>query len=150
MNHKNKITELSYYGLYLQNYLNEHHPDRATDTAFVNERADQAAEVYEQSRLEGYTPDSAQELAMATLVKGLHFSPYNTIVEILWNEFEDEVEPGYAPELALQLFQILKPGFSHYPITDDFAQSAEYDRFYTETTGIIAILLEDEQDKDGI
>ena len=43
MNHKNKPMEFSYYGLYLQNYLRDNHPDKATDTDFITTRADQAA-----------------------------------------------------------------------------------------------------------
>ncbi|CDN30702.1 hypothetical protein BN938_0597 [Mucinivorans hirudinis] len=143
MNHKNKPTEFSYYGLYLQNYLRENHPDKATDTDFITTRADQAAELYEQSRREGATPDGAQELAMAALVSGLHFSPYNTIVEVLWNEFENEVEPGYAQELALQLLPILQSAFAQYPLSDDFAHSAAYNLLYTELTGAISIITED-------
>lgn len=85
---------------------------------------------------------------MAALVEGLHFSQYNTIIEVLWNEFEDEVEPGYAPALALQLLPILKPIFSHYPLSDDSAQPTEYDLLYTELTGAISLIIE--EDEDGI
>ena len=148
MNKNNQATELSYYGLYLLNHLKEKHPDRATDTDFINQRADHAADVYEQSRLEGYTPDGAQELAMAALVEGLHFSLYNTIIEVLWNEFEDEVEPGYAPTLALQLLPIFQQAFARYPLSDDFAQSPAYDLLYTELTGAISLIIE--EDEDGI
>lgn len=143
MNTKNQATELSYYGLYLLKYLKENHPDQAADTDFINRRADHAADVYEQSRLEGYTPEGAQELAMAALLEGLHFSKYNTIIEVLWNEFEDEIEPGYASALALQLLPILKPIFSHYTLSDDFAQSSDYDLLYTELTGAIVIYTEE-------
>lgn len=148
MINKNQPIEFSYYGLYLLKYLKENHPDKATDTDFINSRADHAAAIYEQSRLEGYTPEGAQELAMAALMKGLHFSAYNTIIEVLWNEFENEVEPGDAPVLALQLLPILKPIFSHYPLLDDFAQPAEYDLLYTELTGAISLITE--EDEDGI
>lgn len=144
MTSKNQATDLSYYGLYLLNYLKENHPDRADDTDFINGRADQAAEVYEQSRLVGNTPDGAQELAMAALVKGLHFSPYNTIIEVLWNEFENEIEPGYAPALALELLPIFQQAFARYPLSDDFAQSPAYDLLYTELTGAISLITEDE------
>lgn len=143
MTKNNQSTELSYYGLYLLNYLKENHPDKASDIAFINQRANHAADVYEQSRLEGYTPDGAQELAMAALVDGLHFSKYNTIIEVLWNEFEDEVEPGYAPALALQLLPTLEESFSHYTLSDDFAYSPEYDLLYTELTGAIVIYIEE-------
>lgn len=67
------IRRVSYYGLYLLKYLRENHPDRASDTDFIEERADHAADVYEQSRLEGATPEGAQELAMAALLQDLHF-----------------------------------------------------------------------------
>lgn len=144
MTSKNQATDLSYYGLYLLNYLKENHPDRATDTDFINGRADHAAEVYEQSRREGNTPDGAQELAMAALVKGLHFSPYNTIIEVLWNEFENEIAPGYAPVLALELLPIFQQAFARYPLSDDFAQSPEYHLLYTELTGAISLITEDE------
>lgn len=143
MNNKNQATDLSYYGLYLLQYLKENHPDRAADTNYINERANRAAEVYEQSRLDGNTPDGAQELAMAALVEGLHFSKYNTIIEVLWNEFENEVDPGNAPALALKLLPILKPTFSHYRLSDDFAQSSDYELLYTELTGAIVIYLEE-------
>ena len=144
MNKKNQSTELSYYGLYLLKYLKENHPDKATDADFIAGRSDHAADVYEQSRLSGYTPEGAQELAMAALVKGLHFSPYNTIVEVLWNEFEDGIAPGYAPALALQLLPVLTPVFARYPLSDDFAYTAEYDRLYTELTGAISLITENE------
>lgn len=144
MNDKNKPAELSYYGLYLLKYLKENHPDRAADNDFINERTGHAADVYEQSRLQGYTPEGAQELAMEALLKGLHFSPYNTIVEVLWNEFEDKIEPGNAPALALRLLPVLAPAFARYPLSDDFAQSPEYDLLYTELTGAISLITEDE------
>ncbi len=59
MNKKNQSTEFSYYGLYLLKYLKENHPDKATDTDFITGRADYAADVYEQSRLSGATPEGA-------------------------------------------------------------------------------------------
>lgn len=144
MNNKNQTPELSYYGLYLLKFLKENHPDESNNTKFIQERADQAAEMYEQSRLESITPEGAQELAMETLLKGLHFSPYNTIVEVLWNEFDNEIDPGDATSLALQLFPILKSIFSHYSISDDFAQSDEFQNLYTELTGAISLILEED------
>lgn len=143
MIHKNQTTDLSYYGLYLLKYLKENHPDKASDTDFIESRADHAAEVYEQSRLEGYTPEGAQELAMAALTKGLHFSKYNTVIEVLWNEFGDEVEPGNAPAFALTLQPALEEVFARYPLTDNFAYTSEYDLLYTELTGAVATYLEE-------
>mgnify|MGYP000795891545 CR=1 FL=1 len=146
MNKKDKPTELSYYGLYLLSYLKENHPDKVGDAAFIEGRADHAAEVFEQSRREGYLPEGAQELAMAALLEGLRFSKYDTIIEVLWNEFADEVAQSEAPAAALKLQPSLEGIFSQYPLSDDFAYSPEYEQLYTELTGAIQILLEE----DGI
>lgn len=130
MNDKNKSAEFSYYGLYLLKYLRENHPDRASDTDFIEERADHAADVYEQSRLEGATPEGAQELAMAALLQDLHFSKYNTVIEVLWNEFADEVPPGDAPAFALTLLPAMEEVFARYPLADGFTYTAGYDGIY--------------------
>jgi hypothetical protein len=52
-----------------------------------------AAEAYSEAIKSGLDHIQAAEIANETLFKGLHFSPYNIIVEILWNEFFDEVSP---------------------------------------------------------
>lgn len=141
MNKKNQPTEFSYYGLYLLKYLKENHPDKATDTDFITGRADHAADVYEQSRLSGATPEGAQELAMAALTGGLHFSKYNTIIEVLWNEFAEEVPPGEAAKFALKLQPELEEVFARYPLADGFAYTPEYEHLYTELTGAVVIYL---------
>lgn len=142
MKKKNQSTELSYYGLYLLKYLKENHPDKATDADFIAGRSDHAADVYEQSRLSGATLEGAQELAMAALTGGLHFSKYNTIIEVLWNEFAEEVPPGEAAKFALKLQPELEEVFARYPLADDFVYTPEYEHLYTELTGAVVTYLE--------
>jgi len=142
MKKKNSSKELSYYGLYLLSYINENHPNLLSDTDFIENRADLAAAAYEQARLEEYTHEGAQELAMVTLMEGLHFSRYNTLLEVLWNEFEDELPQGDAGEFAFKLLPSLEEIFSKYPLSDDFAYTSEYDALYTELTGAIFIHIE--------
>jgi hypothetical protein len=142
MNNRNKQMELSYYGLYLLSYLKENHPDKVSDNSFIEARSALAADVFEQSRLEGYTIEGAQELAMDTLMQGLHFSRYNIIVEVLWNEFENEVPQGEAASLALELLPSLEKIFSQYPLPDDFSITSEYEALYTELTGAILLYFE--------
>lgn len=143
MNQNNKSVELSYYGLYLLSYLREHHPDKAGDTSFVEERADRAAEVFEQARREGYLPEGAQELAMTALLEGLRFSKYDMIIEVLWNEFPEEVAQSDAPAIALRLLPYVEGIFTQYSLSDDFAYSLEYELLCTELTGAIAIHFEE-------
>lgn len=142
MNIKNEQKELSYYGLYLLSYLKENHPDIATDKTFIESRSALAADTYEQARKEEYTPEGAQELAMAALLQGLHFSRYNILIEVLWNEFTEEVPQGDAANLAIKLQPSLEEIFAKYPLSDDFAYTPEYDALYTELTGAIMIHIE--------
>ena len=83
--------ELSYYGLSLLSYLRDAHPDKAADTAFIAARADRAREVYSEAIRSGLTHIEAEERASAELYRGLHFSAYNTLVNILWDEFSVEI-----------------------------------------------------------
>lgn len=79
--------ELSYYNLSLLSYLSDSHPDKTGDKAFITKRADLAAEVYSEAIQSGLTHIEAEELANAELYRDLHFSAYNTLVNILWDEF---------------------------------------------------------------
>jgi len=135
--------ELSYYRLYLLNFLRENHPDKADDGIFISEREDHAAEIYEQAMRYGYTPDTAEELAIETLLQGLHFSRYATLLDIFDNEFKNEVPEANKKSIALHLLPIFEPIFSRYKLSDDFAQSSpEYVKLYTELTGETVLYLE--------
>jgi hypothetical protein len=143
-NTKNKTgQELSYYGFSLLSYLQENHPDRAGDTVFIEERADNAAETYSNAVKDGQTHIEAEELASNVLFRGLHFSPYSTFVHILWNEFSDEIPEEKAKEVALQLLPLCSEVLDKYALSDDFAGTSQYDDLYTELTGTVEILLED-------
>ena len=137
-------TELSYYGLYLLNYLKEHRFVEAKNLSFVQSRADHAAEVYEQARREGYSADGAQELAMADLVRGLHYPKYTLLMEVLEREFDSEVPETKRASFAGKLLPLIDNVFSIYDLTDDFfAQSPEYDLLYSELTGAVILYLEE-------
>ena len=88
MNRKKQAqTELSYYGLYLLNHLRENRFPQASDADFIRERADHAAEVYEQARRDALFADAAQEFAMSALLKGLRFSKYSILYDVVDREF---------------------------------------------------------------
>lgn len=135
--------ELSYYGLSLLSYLGDSHPDKAGDKAFIKERADHAAEVYSQAIRDGLTHIEAEEQANAELYRGLYFSVYNTLVNILWDEFSAEITEDNARKVALQILPLCGNVLAKYTLTDDFVDTPAYDLLYTELTGTIQILLED-------
>ncbi|NDV64636.1 DUF1896 family protein [Bacteroides sp. 224] len=145
MTPKNKYHkgELSYYELSLLSFLREDFPERAKDVEFIRERADHAAETYNQAIKNGHSHIEAEELASDELFKGLAFSPYNTLVIILWNEFSEEIPEDDAKSVALMVLPICSEILAKYSISDDFIDTPEYDLLYTELTGTIQILLED-------
>lgn len=140
---KSTAVELSWFRLSLLSYLRESHPDKATDRQFIASRGDAAAEAYSNIIKLGGSHDEAYEIASQTLYAGLHFSPYRTIVNILWDEFTDEIDPTLAEGVAMELLPLLFPVIEKYILSDDFADSAEYRLLYTELTGAIQTLLED-------
>lgn len=145
MNKKNKEqTELSYYGLYLLNYLQENKFEQASDRAFIKDRADHAAETYEQARLDGCSADGAQELAMAALMRGVRYSRYAILREVVENEFSDEVPEEKREAFIHKLLPLVCNVFSVYDLSDDnFALSSDYDLLYTELTGATVLYIEE-------
>lgn len=144
MNKKNKEqTELSYYGLYLLKNLQDNKFEQASDRAFIKGRADHAAEVYEQARRDGHSPDGAQELAMSALVRGLHHSKHSILLEVVENEFAGEVPEDRREAFVERLLPLVDNVFSIYDLADDlFPLSPGYENLYLELTGATALYLE--------
>lgn len=135
--------ELSYYGLYLLDYLRKYHPDKVSDTPFIAGREEAASETFEKERATGSTVEAAQEEAMRVLLEGLHFSPYALLLEVVENEFADEVAPSDREAFCRELFPYLKNLLGGYDTSDDtFALSPEHDLLYTELTGTVMLYLE--------
>lgn len=134
---------LSYYRLRLTSYLQDHFPERSGDARFIQARTDIAAEAYSDAVRTGFSHPQAEEIAHQTLFEGLHFSPHDTLVEVLWNEFADIVPQSYAPTLAINLLPLARPIFDRYALSDDFAYTAEYEMLYTELIGFILQFAED-------
>lgn len=135
--------EFSYFRLSLLSYLKNSHPYLANDTAFFAARGDAAAEAYSTAIKSGQNHDQAGETANEVLYAGLLFSPYQTVIRILLNEFEKEVTPILAEEMAMELLPKLDRVFDKYQLTNDFDTTPEYFQLYTELTGTIQIFLED-------
>ena len=95
-------------------------------------------------RLEGYPADGAQELAMDTLLRGLHYSRYAILREVVENEFADEVPEEKREAFVLKLLPLVGNVFSVYDLSDDnFALSSDYDLLYTELTGATVLYLDE-------
>jgi len=138
----NRAADISYFRLSLIDFLKESHPKMSEDNRFIIARTDMAIEAYEQAIRNGDTPIDATEQANAALFRGLHFSKHDTIVNILWNEFPDEIPEDEAKSFAIDFLPHCEPVFAEYPLTDGFAYEPEYELLYTELTGTIALFIE--------
>ena len=136
-------TGFSYYELSLLSYLKESHPDKSYDKEFIKSRAEQAAYIYENSLRDGYISIQAEELANEALFQGLHFSPIDTLITILWNEFSEEIPQGDARKKAIKILPYVRSIFNNYDLSDDFVYTSQYENLYTELTGAIIIYFED-------
>ncbi|SBW00979.1 DUF1896 family protein [uncultured Dysgonomonas sp.] len=134
--------KFSYFRLSLLSYLRDTHPTKATDLDFIAVRGDSAAETYSQAIKAGHTHDEAEAISSQVLYEGLYFSTYRTLVTILWEEFSEEVDPSQAEGIAMELLPRLTDTIQKYTLSDDFADTLQYNQFYTELTGEIQILLE--------
>ena len=136
------VDGLSYYGLSLLSFLQASHPDLASDSILIRSRADRAAEAYCQAIRNGESRSEADAQAAQVLYQGLHFSLYNTIVNILWDEFQDLVPEDEARNIARDILPHAAFLKREYDLNDDFDTSPEYQRFYTELVGTIQNLID--------
>ena len=93
---------------------------------------------------DSYPADGAQELAMRTLLEGLHYSKYAILREVVENEFSDDVPEAKRESFTRKLLPLVGNVFSIYDLSDDnFALSPDYDLLYTELTGAVVLYIEE-------
>jgi hypothetical protein len=129
--------ELSYFQLRLLAFLKESHPDKIDDQEFIRQRSELATLAYSDSIQSGKSHLVAEELALEELFLGLHFSKYDTLFEILSEEFTDTASEEKIPQYALELLPLCEDVFAKYCLSDGFADTPEYEKLYTELTGKI-------------
>ncbi|HUH36079.1 MAG TPA: DUF1896 domain-containing protein [Moheibacter sp.] len=131
--------DLSYFRLRLQELLNISFPEKAHDEKFINQRSSWAANAYEGAFRSGNSIEQCTEIADYILFEGLYFSKFDTVFQVVCNEFDTLMADEELRPFALKMFTVCEPVFSKYELTDDFAYTYEFDALYTEVTGTIAI-----------
>lgn len=131
--------ELSYFQLRLQELLNTSFPEKANDQKFIEQRCSLAASSYEDAFRAGYAIDQCNQISNEVLFEGLHFSSFDTVFQVVCNEFDTIMADEELRLFALKMFPVCEPLFEAYQLADDFAYSYEFDKLYTELTGAIAI-----------
>lgn len=135
--------DLSYFKLRLQELLNTSFPEKAFETRFIDQRASWAANAYEGAFQSGNSIEQCNEIANYILFEGLHFSKFDTVFQVVCNEFDTLMADEELRPFALKMFPVCEPVFAKYKLTDDFAYTTDFDLLYTEITGTIAIWIEE-------
>jgi hypothetical protein len=135
--------DLSYFRLRLQELLNTSFPEKSHDEKFINQRSSWAANAYEGAFWAGNLIEQCDHIADYILFEGLHFSKFDTVFQVVCNEFDTIMADEELRPFALKMFPVCEPVFAKYELTDDFAYGYEFDLLYTELTGTIAIWIEE-------
>lgn len=135
--------DLSYFRLRLKELLNTSFPEKAYDEKFIEQRSSWAANAYEGAFRAGNAIDQCDHIANYILFEGLHFSKFDTVFQVVCNEFDTIMADEELRPFALRMFPVCEPVFANYELTDDFAYTTTYDLLYTEVTGTIAIWIEE-------
>lgn len=143
MKKKNTGKEISYYELRLRELLNESYPNLATDEKLIKERADLAAQAYENAYKSGISGLEADEVANSVLFQGLNFSPFDVIFRVVCDEFSQEIPDDELRPFALKIFPECTDVFEKYELHKDFEDTPEYDELYSELTDHIQIWIEE-------
>ena len=135
--------DLSYFRLRLQELINTSFPEKINDQKFIDQLSSWAANAYAGAFSSGNSISHCDEIANYILFEGLHFSKFDTVFQVVCNEFATVMADQELRPFALRMFPVCEPVFSGYKLADDFAYSTEYNLLYTELTGTIAIWIEE-------
>ena len=135
--------DLSYFRLRLQELLTTSFPEKAYDVKFIDQRSSWAANAYEGAFLAGNPASQCDHIAEYILFEGLHFSKFDTVFQLVCNEFDTRMADEELRSFALKMLPVCEPVFANYKLADDFAYTTEFDLLYTELTGTIAIWIEE-------
>ncbi len=135
--------ELSYFKLRLQELLNNSFPEKANDQKFIEQRSSWAANAYEGAFHSGNSIEQCNEIADYILFEGLYFSRFDTVFQVVCNEFDTIMADEELRPFAFKMFPVCERVFANYELTDDFTYNTEFDLLYTELTGTIAIWIEE-------
>lgn len=141
----NKTKDLSYFKLKLQEQLNSSFPEKAHIYKFIGQRSKWAANAYEASFIAGNSIDECNEIANYILFEGFYFSKFDTVFQVVCNEFDTIMADEELRPFALKMLSICNSVFEKVELTDDFENTAAYDLLYTELTGTISIYIEENE-----
>lgn len=135
--------DLSYFTVRLTELLQLSFPELSNDSRFILNRSQLAAKAYEDAFRAGNPIAICDTIASDVLFENLHFSKVDVVFKMVCNEFYLLMPDEALRPFAISMLSVCEPVFELYSLTEDFADSAEFDLLYTELTGTIQIWIED-------
>lgn len=135
--------DLSYFSLRLQELLRSSFPGLSGDKTFIAHRSGLAAQSYESAFRDGISIEQCDGIADLVLFEGLHFSKFEMVLQVVCREFDTIMADEELRPFALKMMPVCVPVFDEWALTDDFADSPQYELLYTELTGTIQIWIEE-------
>lgn len=125
----------------LTDYIIHNHPDRITDTEFIDRRGQEAVAAFAEYSRQGYPLEVCNDEAGKVLYYGLHFSPVKMIGEILDREFSEiKLLSIHRGSIIMQLLAYVKPTLDRYHNEENdavFEGSTQYPTAYAHVTRMI-------------
>lgn len=130
---------ISYFKQRLQELLYSSFPELAHDQKFIEQRSKWAANAYEGAFIAGNPVIECEQIASEILFEGLYFSRFDTVFQIVCNEFDHLMADEELRPFALRMLAVCSPVFNKYELSDDLSYSPNFDELYSELTGEIAL-----------
>lgn len=126
----------------LMKYIIDNHPDRVDEQEFINQRGEVAANKFAECSRQGMTVDEAMHQANATLYRGLVFSPYHFVRNIILDELDNSAYTEEDTErFVMQMLQMTTPTIKAWmereEDPDAFQGSASYPLAYNQIKNLI-------------
>ena len=103
------------FSIHLTQYIIQNHPDRIMEQEFIQDRGVAAAATFADCSRQGMNFEEAMSEANTVLYRGLHFSPYRMVDEIVERNFPEVNYLGIHREsLLMQMLAYVKPALAQY------------------------------------
>lgn len=118
-------------------YIKRYHPQLVNDKYFLLLRADTAAEYFREMIDEGMPKYNAYKNAEKVLLKNLYFSKYEILKSIFLKEYKVRKLTRKDKNYIRLLLDEYEDVFNKYDLSDNFANTPDYAKLYTELETLI-------------
>lgn len=126
----------------MTDFIAQHHPDKIEDKAFIEERSGLAEEEFERCSHMGMTVSESKHEATKILYRGLWFSPFDMVKEIVELYFDIDEEERH--QFIMQMLEYTRDDFKKIleHINDNNEDGEDYTKLYYTIIGSIKLYLE--------